>query len=234
MSLHNLHNQAIYAQNSTAAADFLAVNKPVQIALKHWLELLCDTDPIQVLELGSSSRPDRWQTIAKLPTTRSWQITLSDFSLDALPEAKFLTNTTCFYYAHKKLDLLSDSLPTHRYSAVLATYVFDAIWFPQDKYINSINYPGGLIAKVKEAFETCLLPTGTFISIDRTSTKFVPEYELSGPARFKTENYEMAKSGLEKHGFVVNLLSLNNFLGAAHQSVPLDLSDHSVLIVTKS
>lgn len=234
-SPHNLHNLEVYSQNSSAAADFLAVNKSVQIAIKHWIESLSPStsDEIKVLELGSSSRPTRWQTISSLTTNKKWHVTLSDFSLNALPPTELLPNTSNFYFSYKKLDLLSDPLPSKSsYDFIIATYVFDAIWFPQDKYINSINYPGGLIAKVQEAFSTCL-SNGFFISIDRTSTKLVPEYELSGPARFKTENYQLAKSNLESLGFKVSLLPLDSFLLTASVPLPLDLSDHSVLIVSK-
>lgn len=231
---HNAHNHRIYTENSSAAADFLAVNHQVQVALHHWIESLASDSSIRILELGSSSRPNRWQTISSLPTSHNWHVTLSDFTLDALPATALLPNTPSFYFSHKKIDLLRDPLPTTQYDFILATYVFDAIWFPQDMYINRINYPGGLISKIQQTFSSCLSDHGFFISIDHTSTRFVPEYELSGDAHFKTENYQLAKTDLEKLGFTVNLLSLNDLLTLAGETLPLDLSDHSVLTVSKT
>lgn len=231
MNPHNLHNAKIYAENSAAAANFLATSQVVQSALRHWIEKFVSTNPIRILELGSSSRLDRWQIISR-QTTRTYDVVLSDFTLSALPQD--LPSTDQMKLRAIQLDLLKDKFPKYPFNLILATYVFDAIWFPQDQYMNHIHYPGGLIAKVQEAFSTCLDRTGIFMSIDRTSTKFVPEYEMSGPARFKTENYELAKQALSGHGFRADVLNLNHFLELAGTRLPLDLSDHSVLIVTNS
>lgn len=231
MNPHNLHNTRVYTQNSAAAADFLATNRAVQMALKFWFEKLVPTGPVRILELGSSSRTDRWQTISSLPHSRAYDIVLSDFTQEALPQ--HLSTSDQFKIRTIKLDLLTDTLPHYPFNIVLATYVFDAIWFPEDQYMNHMHYPGGLISKVKQTFTTALDQEGIFISIDRTSNRFVPEYEMSGPARFKTENYELAKQALSGHGFKVDLLTLNQFLDIAGTHVPLDLSDHSVLIVSK-
>ncbi len=232
MNPHNLHNARIYESDSSGVADFLATNQSVQLALKSWLETLTPANPIRLLELGSGPRADRWQIIAKEPKTRDYQVTLSDFSHNALP--KNLDKLDQCILRAVKLDLLTDPFPMRTFDVILATYVFDSIWFPEDMYINRFHFPGGLIAKVRQAFTSCLSPQGVFISIDRTSTKFVPEYETSGPAHFKTENYEIAQSDLQKYGFRVQLISLNTFLQTAGKSLPLDLSDHSVLIVQKN
>lgn len=231
MNPHNLHNAKVYAENSAAAANFLATSQVVQSALRHWIEKFVPSNPIRILELGSSSRLDRWQIIAR-QTTRTYDVVLSDFTSSALPTD--LPTSDQMKIRTIKLDLLTDTFPHYPFNLVLATYVFDAIWFPQDQYMNHVHYPGGLIAKVQEAFSSCLDRTGVFISIDRTSTKFVPEYELSGPARFKTENYDLAKQSLTSHGFHVDVLNLNHFLELAGTRLPLDLSDHSVLIVTNN
>lgn len=230
---HNSLNSDVYNHDSSKVADFLVINQTIQTAIKLWLERLSSANPLRLLELGSGKRSDRWRIIATLETNRQWHVTLSDFTYAALPSQATLPHDPNFTFRLSQLNLLEDPFPVRTFDVVLATYVFDSIWFPQDQYVNRQHYPGGLIIKVKEAFNSCLDASGVFISIDRSSNKFVPEYETSGPARFKTENYEFAQNALTKSGFNVNLLSLNDFLSEVNLSLPLDLSDHAVLIVRK-
>jgi len=228
---HNAYNTQVYEADPKAAADFLVTNVPIQLAIRHWIEKLCHHDPIRVLELGSGGRPTRWQIMSNSNLNRVWDITMSDFSLAVLPKQSELPQTNHISCTLGIMNLLTSPYPKHIYDVILATYVFDSIWFEEDRYINHTHYPGGLIKRIQEACKTCLAPNGIFISIDHTSEKFTPEYELSGKARFKTENYREAVTVLRSQGYETDLLSLNEFLSLAGQSVPLDLRDHSVLIV---
>lgn len=95
----------------------------------------------------------------------------------------------------------------------------------------TINFPGGLIKRVVNAFETQLNDTGTFINGD-VAYFGNPKSHISGrpmtsgvAARYKIEDYTIAKKILEReYGLNVALYSLGNFI-KAHLSEP-DIPDN--------
>jgi hypothetical protein len=92
---------------------------------------------------------------------------------------------------------------------------FDVAAHKYSKYIQALppneimNFPGGLIKRVAEAFDTQLAGHGVFVSADTAnfgSLNFYPEAaRVTGlAARYKMEHYVMAKTILEKeHGLTV-------------------------------
>lgn len=80
-----------------------------------------------------------------------------------------------------------------------------------------INFPGGMLQKVKEAFENQLSQNGIFIIGDVTCRRkdgSARSYasNVSGiAARYKVEDYKLAKYILEKMGFKVEIKQLDQF-----------------------
>lgn len=91
------------------------------------------------------------------------------------------------------------------------------------------NFPGGLIKRIVEAFESQLSPSGIFVSCDvgnfgKTASGYTPESFKSGvAARYKSEDYVIAKRILEeKFGLDVALYGLDEL---ASQYLPLQWNE---------
>lgn len=110
-----------------------------------------------------------------------------------------------------------------------------------------INFPGGLIKKVVEAFEKQITKAGVFIigdmAIDNPEGKilqdspngdpvYMKDYATSGKvAKFKVEDYGLAKIILESEGFSVELETVEDFIENAGYEIPLEVKDHFILSI---
>jgi len=112
-----------------------------------------------------------------------------------------------------------------------------------------INFPGGLLAKVDEAFEKMIAPGGVFITGDmavNSKKGVIPknnymgevemkDYMTSGKvAKFKVEDYGLAKKILEKKGYRVELVTVEEFIAKSGQEIPLRVVDHLVMVVKRT
>jgi hypothetical protein len=113
-----------------------------------------------------------------------------------------------------------------------------------------VNFPGGLIKKVVEAFETQITPGGAFIIGDMAvngregfvtnglpngKSLFMDDYMTSGEvAKFKVEDYGLAKVILESYGFDVELVTVEDFIKNSGYEVPLSVKDHWMMTIRNS
>lgn len=105
-----------------------------------------------------------------------------------------------------------------------------------------VNVPGGLIARVEEAFDRQLKPGGAFIIGDvalttedvpqRAEGFYVPAFRVSGVvAKYKQEDYGLAAQVLRAKGFTVLLQRVGDFVGQPDDPAH---TDQVIMIVTKS
>lgn len=278
----NNSNQEFYSTYkdpfaTSGIADLFINGSQIHNALRKHIESLCPTQDIKVLELASGSGSKRWKTIAA-NSSRSWEVTLSDFStnvFDTRKEERALTNLVL---RATLIDLLkplrleaSHKALKNRFDVIIATYGFDSIWAKHDVHIKNtltiaqktnpyaneildyykdlkgraFNFPGGMLAKIKEAFSLLLKPQGVFVSADvafvnkidslNTGSLFNKTHFLSGKhALFKAEDYGVAEFILNKCGFKTSTTTLNDFLAMYNEEIPLNLSDHCVITVQKA
>lgn len=291
-------------------ADFFTKIEPIQIALAKKIENLIKKSRISVLELGTGSDISRWQIISGI-IRKKWVVKLTDFSNNVLPDTKMLPPKDNFSFATEKLDLLQPFRALRekdKVDVILATYVFDSIWFPRDLHLEKIknkwyqaayrikgtfinkssvdeyirikiekklnkvnlkeikngkiisdyyqhkenikiNYPGGLIDKVEEAFDRQISRGGIFIIGDmavNSKSGFIPkespkdkafymeDYHTSGKvAKFKVEDYGLAKKILEKERFSVRLETVEDFVKNSGYEIPLKVKDHWIMVISK-
>lgn len=146
MNINNL-NSLFYSKvdevfKSTGLADFFIKIDPIQSALAAKIENLIPKNNIRVKELGSGADLTRWQIISKLKLERKWQVILTDFTGKSIPDVKALDVSENFHIRSEKYDLLNPTpllKEKDRYDAILATYVFDSIWFPQDAHYEKLG-----------------------------------------------------------------------------------------------
>lgn len=230
----NSHNLTYYQHfGTTGVPDLLATASPIQEAIRLEIEQRITHDPIRILELGFGSRPDRYIHIASC-TTRQWQVTLSDFDIQILPDKATLPQSSACQFSYNKFDLLQDTWEPAMYDVILSTYTFDSITFPEDRYEHNAHYPGGLIQVVIQSRDH-LAPGGLFLTIDKWAHTHTPKYEVAGGARFKSLDLTAAAKVLSQtQEFAeVTLTNLNDFLEDHHVSLPIDLSDHGCLIISR-
>jgi hypothetical protein len=315
----NKFNKLFYSKVENAfvkgvLADFFTKIEPVQYSLANLIVKSVKKNPIRVLEIGCGPDTARWKMINDILNDKHLEVRLTDFSSNVLPDIGKLNNAKHKYSA-SKLNLLRGlkKLPqSSKYDVIIATYVFDSIWFPEDahyekksdnwykadyrviindsflkkiqlnikdfnnikihkklvkvditseKYGNiiknyykhirelQINFPGGLIKKVIEAFENQLQNKGVFVIGDmavasksghtETTTNnekpfYMEDYETSGKvAKFKIEDYGLAKLILEKKGFKVELDTVEDFIRNSGYEIPLHIRDHLIIVITK-
>ena len=146
MDINNL-NSLFYSKvdevfKSSGLADFFTKIEPIQSALATKIEKLIPKKLIRVKELGSGADLTRWKIISKLRLKSKWQVILTDFSDKSIPNEKILSVRENFHIRSEKHDLLNP-VPLlkekDRYDAILATYVFDSIWFPQDAHYEKLG-----------------------------------------------------------------------------------------------
>lgn len=229
----NQHNQEYYqSQGTTGVPDILATAQPIQEAIRCAIESHISTDPIKILELGFGTRPDRYTHIAHT-TNRLWDVTLSDFSIHVLPQELPVSPFMTFHSL--SLNLLTQELPAGPYDVILSTYTFDSIDFPEDSYQNQLHYPGGLIRIAQNSLQH-LNPNGFFLTIDKWASENTPQFQPAGGANFKALDLQTAQNELSQLCCcdTVTLLNLNDFLDTYHQQLPIDLSVHGCLVVTKA
>jgi hypothetical protein len=113
-----------------------------------------------------------------------------------------------------------------------------------------VNYPGGLIQIVDEAFSSILKKGGTFIIGDIAVTDqegYITSYNRNYPdifmddfrtvgkvAKCKIEDYGLAQSILEKQGFNVELKNIMDFVEEADQITPINVTDHFIMSIKNS
>ncbi|MCH7641166.1 hypothetical protein IID22_03145 [Patescibacteria group bacterium] len=297
------------AFENTGLADFFIKIEPIQIAIAKKIEELIPKTTIRIKELGSGKDLTRWEIISKQKSKRKWDVILSDFSANTLPDLKRIKKSENFRFSTEKLDLLRPFkrlTEKEKVDVILTTYTFDSIWFAEDfhyeklknkwyvtkykvevdekntkklsdfkkirikkrlskikiedekygdvisKYYShkskvSINFPGGLIDKIKEAFEKQITKTGIFIigdmAVDNRQGRisedspngdplFMKDYATSGKvAKFKVEDYGLAKIILESEGFNVELESVEDFIKNSGYEIPLEVKDHFLMVI---
>lgn len=128
--------------SDSGLADFFTKIEPIQTALAEKIEKLIPKNFIRVKELGSGADLTRWEIISKLKLKKIWQVTLTDFSDKSIPSVKTLSESKNFHFRSEKYNLLNPTprlVKKNRYDAILATYVFDSIWFPEDFHYEKIK-----------------------------------------------------------------------------------------------
>lgn len=322
----NRYNSLFYSKtqhpfSESGLADFFTNTRFIQEALKTFIEKNIDKKNIKILELGCGSDLSRWKTIISLPSTKNWEVTLTDFSKKILPDVTTLQSKN-FSFQTSEIDLLKPLCKQveNTFDVVLSTYTFDSVWGKEDIHLEkrgktwsyalydlevipkyrrtfslndskktkyeikdfekiaitkqllplnimhfkygkiiheyykqktfvNINFPGNLIEKIDEFFAKSINRNGLFITGDiavvektgkttkrySTDTVFgMDDYMTSGKvAKFKIEDYGLAKVILEEKGYKVDLMYLEEFLKKNGQKIPFPLSDHVFLIVRK-
>lgn len=293
---------------NTGLADFFVKIEPIQIALAKKIEELIPKTTIRIKELGSGKNTSRWEIISKSDSKRKWDVILSDFSTNTLPDIIRIKRSKNFRFSTEKFDLLrpfKSLTEEEKVDVILTTYGFDSIWFAEDVHLEKIknvwyrakykisplenareiadfqeikierklekvnlknfefgehiseyyshknnvivNFPGGLIKKVSEAFKTQIAPGGVFIIGDMAVNNrqgriikdspngdpvYMKDFKTSGKvAKFKVEDYGLAKIILETKGFNVELESVEDFIKNSGYEIPLEVKDHFVMVI---
>ena len=136
MDINNL-NSLFYSKvdnvwSDSGLADFFTKIEPIQTALAEKIVNLIPKEFIRVKELGSGADLTRWEIISKLKLKGRWQVTLTDFSDKSIPSVKTFKDSENFLFGSEKYNLLNPTprlVKKDRYDAILATYVFDSIFF---------------------------------------------------------------------------------------------------------
>lgn len=101
----------------------------------------------------------------------------------------------------------------------------------------SFNFPGGLVNFIRQIFPRRMNQRGIFLSGDIAAAaknlRQLPFETVGKVAKFHSSDYGLAKVVLEQLGFSVSLFSLNELLDRWQLSLPLDLSDHLFLEISK-
>ena len=291
-------------------ADFFTKIEPIQIALAKKIEKLINKQEISIIELGTGKDFSRWQIISR-HANKKWVVKLTDFTDNSLPMIKEVYQRRNIGFSAKKIDLLKPFITARekdKVDAILATYVFDSIWFQKDLHLEKkngrwyqakykltgiftkkmsipdfekikiekrleevdvgkfeygeiiakyyankknirLNFPGGLIGKIVEAFKKQISPGGVFINGDMAVNDkkgFIPrdtpsgkdyymeDYFTSGKAaKFKLEDYGLAREVLESEGFKVELETVEDFVKNSGYQIPLVVKDHWIMIVKR-
>lgn len=314
--------------SKSGLADFFTKIEPVQIALAKKIEELIPKESIRIKELGAGADLTRWEIILGFDSKRKWQVILTDFSDNSIPDISLLAPGKNFTFTTEQYNLLDPLPPLKRkdkVDVILTTYVFDSIWFPQDAHLEkvdnkwyrakykitvdnnysrkkllsealkigyspkalqtkdfqyiciekgldevnidvlqygkviskyyahkskvSLNFPGGLIKKLSEAFENQISSGGVFIIGDMAVNNpagFIPkdspndkniymkDYATSGKAaKFKVEDYGIAQIILESVGFKVEVETVEDFIAKSGYEIPLRVKDHLIMIVKR-
>jgi len=95
-------------------------------------------DKLKVKEIASGKKFDRWETIMKLDKKRKWEVSLTDFNKELLPDLKKYHISSNFKYLLEVYSLF-DNLPrlkmSERFDVILSTYAYDNVWLPQDLHL---------------------------------------------------------------------------------------------------
>lgn len=101
----------------------------------------------------------------------------------------------------------------------------------------AINFPGGLINKILQAFDNQLTEKGIFITADFANVikgKTTAFYTLVNDVlRIKVEDYSIVEYILENLGYKVTLRNLHDFIADSGIETPVEIYDHAVLIVER-
>jgi hypothetical protein len=149
---------------------------------------------------------------------------------------------------------VSADLTIDDFGSVMVEFVTEEVTIDQVPYgqhikseyedVNSskVNFPGGLIARVVEAFDRQLQPDGIFVIGDvgvinrqKGKSPYTPHSSMSGlVARYKVENYDLAKKVLEsEYGLEVEIQTLdvfvNNQLGTDWQAQATEIELKQVM-----
>lgn len=301
-------------------ANFFTHLEPINFAFFRKIEKLIPNGPVHLMELCSGGSPRRWENLREFDSKRTWDITLTDFSTDFLPDIEKL-KTENLRFKTEKVNLLMHSEILKRVQddrildVILVTYGFDSVWFPEDMHLEKINnvwfkanyliegdssislrmtreqleekdfekieiikklekinlnnlkygkiieerynhldsvkvnFPGGLITKVQEAFKVLLKDSGIFISGDIAvddKTGIIKSDNANYPdiimddyitvgkvAKAKIEDYGIAKVILEMEGFKVDLKNVMDFVEEMGEITPINVTDHQVMVVSK-
>ena len=292
-------------------ADFFTKIEPIQTALAKKIEKLINKQEISIIELGTGKDISRWQIISG-HAIKKWVVKLTDFTDNSLPMIDEVSQRKNFDFSTKKIDLLKPFITArekNKVDVILATYVFDSIWFQKDLHLEkkngkwyqakykltgsftkkmsisdfqkieiekrleevdigkfeygeiiakyysnkktiSLNFPGGLINKVVEAFDKQIAPGGAFINGDMAVNDkkgfiqkdtpsgkdfYMEDYFTSGKAaKFKLEDYGLAREVLETKGFKVELETVEDFVKDSGYQIPLAVKDHWIMVVKKN
>ena len=327
----NKYNSLFYSCVNNAfkvggVADFFTKIEPMQIALARSIRNLVSKKTIRVKELGSGPDLTRWKIISETEPETKWEVVLTDFSKNVLPDIKSLKTSNNLSLKKEVFDVLK-LLPKlkseDKFDVFLTTYGFDSVWFPDDmhlekqignwyqakyklaidkkyhrykllsnalqkgyslqliklkdfKYISikkrlfkvnindikygktiseyyslkshvKINFPGGMINKIIEAFEKQIAKGGIFIIGDMAVNSkqgiippesrqdkafYMDNYHTSGKvAKFKIEDYGLAKKILGSEGFKVNLDTVESYIHKVEYEIPLQVKDHLIMSV---
>jgi len=146
MNAINKYNSLFYTKvtdpfESGDVANFFTVIEPVQVALAKTIESLVNNKTIRVKELGVGTGIVRWGIIPA-QTTKKWEVVLTDFDKNVLPDISRLSRFENFTFSTKVQNLIkpfTDLGDDKKYDVLLTTYGFDSIWFPQDCHYEKIN-----------------------------------------------------------------------------------------------
>jgi len=122
-------------------ANYLTNDPSVQRALFFYISDLIPKKHIKLKELFCGSRPDRWQIITQLTTKSIWDVTLTDFSPNSLPNLKQLPNNSNFKFTTGLYNIFSTPKKLDeekRYDIILTTYGFDSVWLSEDHYYKKV------------------------------------------------------------------------------------------------
>ncbi|MFV1917661.1 MAG: hypothetical protein ACC618_04250, partial [Patescibacteria group bacterium] len=141
------------AFKNTGLADFFVKIEPIQIALAKKIEELIPKTTIRIKELGSGKDTTRWEIISKQKSPRpvgpqarrgkrKWDVILSDFSANTLPDLSRIKRSENIRFSTEKLDLLvpfKRLTEKEKVDVILTTYGFDSVWFAEDAHLEKIK-----------------------------------------------------------------------------------------------
>jgi hypothetical protein len=157
-------------------------------------------------DIRVTKRGDTWYRFVHRVKVSEWHPRREEL-LQALQERKPLSNATVADYdgifveeAIEEIDITS-----HPFGEYLQAHL-------AGKKTGTITFPGGLIKTVIDAFDKQIDENGMMIIADVATNEVRSSYVSGIAARYKTDNYEIAKRILEdEYGFDVEISTLEAF-----------------------
>lgn len=99
---------------------------------------LKNTDEINVLEIASGTKMDRWKTFMQQDKKRKWNVLLTDFDKLLLPNVNNFKSSKNFKFENSVYNLFDGFLKlkkNEKTDAVLSSYTFDNVWLENDLHL---------------------------------------------------------------------------------------------------
>jgi len=109
------------------------------VSLHSYITKKLNQKNINLIELASGKKIDRWEVFKEIDKNHTWKILLTDFAKHLLPKIK---NTATFKFKTKTYSLFnafSKLKQNQKYDVMLSTYTFDNLWLEGDLHLTKIK-----------------------------------------------------------------------------------------------